>query len=443
MSKPQILIVEDEGIVATDIQKRVTRMGYDAPQISSTADEAVTQAERSHPNLVLMDIHLKGDLDGITAAQKIRSSLGIPVVFLTAFSDEDTLRRAKASEPYGYLLKPFGETELRMTIDIALQNHALAERLKDDELSAASTLASMADGVICVDANGEVVSMNPAAESLTGCSEAQAERRPIGQVLRVKQEFISQLTSEVMDGADPKGLYPLALRRVNAGTHVPIEAHVAPLRTKGRKITGAVIVIREVKNRLGCETESVEAEKSGEYFDSSVPGCNFPLGPERHRAGRASTRTRRSQWEDLLGTNLYASALPKAVVDQILTAVRSGSREERGPDSGVRIAIAHGVQRQWAHIVPSGKDEAVMVMRDITAFQSPGTLRQVAVRDLVDKEMEALSRVGGRSLAQSLACHLRNLRPLHHQLQRLSSRRGTRLYSDDQGKVRRHARHRG
>lgn len=134
MPQHSVLVVEDEGIVALDIQGKLVSMGYQVPCIVSSAEEAIGAATRLHPDLVLMDIHLDGDLDGIDAAEKISSDLGIPVVYLTAFSDQQTLERAKVSRPFGYLLKPFEDRELYATVEIAIYRHGVElerSRLED------------------------------------------------------------------------------------------------------------------------------------------------------------------------------------------------------------------------------------------------------------------------------------------------------------------------
>ncbi|MFP6647032.1 MAG: response regulator [Candidatus Latescibacterota bacterium] len=127
-------MVEDEGIVALDIQGKLESMGCQVPCIVSSAEEAIGAATRLHPDLVLMDIQLEGELDGIDAAEKINSDLGIPVVYLTAFFDEQTLARAKTARPFGYLLKPFEERELYTTVEIAIYRHEAElerQRLED------------------------------------------------------------------------------------------------------------------------------------------------------------------------------------------------------------------------------------------------------------------------------------------------------------------------
>lgn len=133
MNKPQILVVEDEKIVALEIQDRLISIGYEVPALVSTGSDAVRFAETLRPHLILMDIELKGQMDGITAAAEIRERLNIPVIFLTAYVDSETLNRAKKTEPYGYLLKPFDERELHTTIEMALYKSDMERRLRTHE----------------------------------------------------------------------------------------------------------------------------------------------------------------------------------------------------------------------------------------------------------------------------------------------------------------------
>ena len=122
---PSILIVEDEQIVAFDMAETLEELGYRVAGTASTADAAVTLTHELSPDLVLMDIHLDGSSDGIAAAERIGRASGPPVVFVTAFDDARTLSRAKFSEPYGYLLKPFNSRELRIVIEVALYHHRM------------------------------------------------------------------------------------------------------------------------------------------------------------------------------------------------------------------------------------------------------------------------------------------------------------------------------
>ena len=120
MLKASILIVEDEQVVALDLRSSLENAGYRVVGQTGRGEDAVQQAAALHPDLVLMDIGLKGDMDGIEAAALIRTQLHLPVIFLTAFADEATVRRARPAEPYGYVLKPFDERELASNIEMAL-----------------------------------------------------------------------------------------------------------------------------------------------------------------------------------------------------------------------------------------------------------------------------------------------------------------------------------
>ena len=125
MKRKQILVVEDERIVATDIKMSVQRLGYAVCGIAFSGEEAIKKAEEMHPDLVLMDIVLEGDIDGIEAASAIRTRFDIPIVYLTAYADEETLERAKITEPFGYIIKPFEDRELNSILEIALYKHTL------------------------------------------------------------------------------------------------------------------------------------------------------------------------------------------------------------------------------------------------------------------------------------------------------------------------------
>lgn len=131
MTPRSILVVEDESIVAQDIQNSISKIGHEVAGWATTAEEAIALAEENHPDLVLMDIRLGGEVDGITAAERIRQSFDIPVVFLTAFADDETLNRAKAVGPFGYILKPFDESDLRIAIEIGANKHELDRQVSE------------------------------------------------------------------------------------------------------------------------------------------------------------------------------------------------------------------------------------------------------------------------------------------------------------------------
>ncbi len=129
MSKINVLVVEDESIVSKDIQHSLKKLGYNVVGASATAERAIDMAKSENPDIVLMDIMLKGDMNGIEAAEEIRKSCAIPVIFLTAYADESTLSKAKITEPYGYILKPFKEIDLHTTIEMAIYKHSKEQEI--------------------------------------------------------------------------------------------------------------------------------------------------------------------------------------------------------------------------------------------------------------------------------------------------------------------------
>src|SRR3712207_119843 len=143
MHPPRILVVEDEGIVARDLQNKLQRLGYAVPAVASSGEEAIRKAEEHAPDLVLMDIVLKGQMDGIEAAALIWEQCRVPAVYLTAYGDDTTLQRAKVTRPYGYVLKPFSDRELRINIEVALYRSQMERKLQGMERWFSSTLSSM------------------------------------------------------------------------------------------------------------------------------------------------------------------------------------------------------------------------------------------------------------------------------------------------------------
>lgn len=128
MAKKQVIIVEDESIVAKDIKNTLEMMGYDVPKLFSSGEDILDQISEYEPDLILMDIMLKGDLSGIDTTERLLENIDVPVVYLTAYSDEKTLQKIKKTESYGYILKPFKEVELKTTIEMALHKHKTKSR---------------------------------------------------------------------------------------------------------------------------------------------------------------------------------------------------------------------------------------------------------------------------------------------------------------------------
>ncbi len=166
MRRKNILIVEDETIVALEIKERLESSGYVVIASVTTAEEAIRYCDTESPNLVLMDIMLNGEIDGIDCAKHIYENNNIPVIFLTANSDSNTLKKAMDTSPYGFIVKPFNERDLLISIDIALDRHEIEKQLKETKQLLYTILRCMSDGIVAVDLSGEIRFVNPAAEIL-------------------------------------------------------------------------------------------------------------------------------------------------------------------------------------------------------------------------------------------------------------------------------------
>jgi len=160
MSDAKILVVEDEAITGMDIRKSLIEMGYSVGDVATTGELAVRKAGELHPDLVLMDIMLAGKMTGIEAAEIIRRVFHIPVVYLTAYSDDSFLARAKITEPYGYILKPFRELELKTTIEMALYKFAMEHALRVGEETTRVLLNATEDYLFLIDTHGKFLAVN-------------------------------------------------------------------------------------------------------------------------------------------------------------------------------------------------------------------------------------------------------------------------------------------
>lgn len=158
MAKTSVLVVEDESIVAKDIQNSLKKLGYVVPSVENTGEDAIDAAGQYKPDLILMDIMLKGDISGIDAAEQIRNRYQIPVIFLTAYADESTLSKAKVTEPYGYIIKPFKEIDLHTSIEMALYKHGKEQEVKRErDLYSSIVLDKSAEDCIFVKSNSRLV----------------------------------------------------------------------------------------------------------------------------------------------------------------------------------------------------------------------------------------------------------------------------------------------
>lgn len=265
MAGERILIVEDESIVAKDIQNSLNNLGYAVPAICSSGEDAVARIGELKPDLVLMDIMLKGSIDGITAAEQIHARSLVPVVFLTAYIDDQTLKRAKISQAFGYLLKPFEERELRTTIEMALYRHTMDRKLRESREWFETTLRCLGDAVIATDANARIQLINPIAETLTGWPPAEAIGRQLTDVFCLKDQD-QPLSVERFQLANLNGLAAQeqgkdSILVARDGRPVAVDYSAAPiLGLEGGAMLGIVVIFRDVSTRIQAEDRERELQ---------------------------------------------------------------------------------------------------------------------------------------------------------------------------------------
>ncbi|MCP5109216.1 MAG: PAS domain-containing protein, partial [bacterium] len=216
---------------------------------------AIRRAVETDPDLVLMDIKLKGDIDGVDAAGELHDRLGIPVVFLTAYADGEILDRAKRTSPSGYVLKPFDERALRSAVEIALHQHPREQRLVESERRLVSALRSIDEAVLMTGRDGVVTLMNRAAERLTGWKQADAIGQRVSDVFNSVNGATGSLLTDPIARVTREGVsFSLGDQRVLVSRHGAetwVRGNGVPLRNDDGEVVGAALVFHAAELRTG------------------------------------------------------------------------------------------------------------------------------------------------------------------------------------------------
>jgi PAS domain S-box-containing protein len=266
MAPSSILIVEDEAVVALDLKMQLEDLGYAVVGIADDAEQALRLAAQHKPSLALMDIQLKGPVDGVNVAAQLRRQMDLPVIFLTSFSDAQTVRRAAQTAPYGYLTKPFQIKEVAAGVEVALAKAQMERAERGTERSLAFALQCVTDGVVLTNEQHQVRFMNPAAEALTGWNLRDAAGRSIDEVVSISiaehdlpglghhapAEEVS--THQRVAMANAMTLH----RRDGAALHV--DEWTGPIRDDQGRKTGGIVLLRNASHRLAQEQRLLEAQ---------------------------------------------------------------------------------------------------------------------------------------------------------------------------------------
>ncbi|MGD1896635.1 MAG: response regulator [Phormidesmis sp.] len=276
-STTKIMIVEDESIIALDIKRSLSRLGYAITGVAASGEAALLKIKDNRPHLVLMDIHLKGEMDGIQTSKIIKSDFQLPIVYLTANADSSTFQSAQTTDPHAYLLKPFDEKSLGIAIEVALNQHRKTQAIKASEYWYANAFQCMNEAVISTDSQGSIIFMNALAEEMSGVTLSEAIDRPLVDILRLQRKIqqiaslppqlqlqqsdsIASILESVLNGSDTIPL-PQDIQLVNpALSFTPIEGSATSIRAASGEITGSLFIFRS--------QDVVKKQKSARLFDS-------------------------------------------------------------------------------------------------------------------------------------------------------------------------------
>jgi two-component system, cell cycle sensor histidine kinase and response regulator CckA len=263
VSGATVLVVEGEQATADRIRRTLSRLGYTAPETAATGEDGVRRAEKLRPQLVLVDIKLDGPMDGVAAASEINARFGIPIVYLTTHGDDAALARATASKPHGYLVTPFSDQDVRTSVEVALFKHELESRLRLRERWFETTLRSIGDAVIAINAQGTVTFMNPVAETLTGYGP-DALGKKIDEVFRLVDPAGSHVDNPVWIALSKTFTVELPDNTSlldRSGSRLPIDDSMAPIVDDEGAVVGGVIVFRDVTDRKKLEQRLAQTER--------------------------------------------------------------------------------------------------------------------------------------------------------------------------------------
>ncbi|PJZ76908.1 adenylate/guanylate cyclase domain-containing protein [Leptospira neocaledonica] len=265
----RILIVEDERIVARDIQIILQKFGYTSVGIAANGEKAIQMARATRPDLVLMDIVLStGFIDGVEAVVKLKELLDVPVIYITSHSDESSLRRARITEPYAYILKPIDVKELQITIEMCLYKHKMEKRSRENAAWLNTTLSSIGDGVIATDSIHRVKFLNSVAEKLLGVEEESARGRVVDEVINLcdaKGSVTKDIVQEAVKKRIPSVFEHVMLSGSN-GKNTPVICTVAPIHNNFGNSQGYVFTFRDISE---LHAKSMELSKRVEDIEQA------------------------------------------------------------------------------------------------------------------------------------------------------------------------------
>lgn len=259
MVSRKILVVEDESVLAFNIKTSLQTLGYNVLEITKSAEEAIEKVAEKHPNLVLFDICLSREINGLQVADIIQNNFRVPVLYLTEYSQYLELHKNRLDEPFRYLLKPFAEKDLHLAVEMAFNQEQIHQKIREEKEQMTAIINSVGCAVVVTFTNGHIQRMNPTAERLTGWMEHEAFGRDLAEVVKLvdqdMDEVIDNLATQAMETGKIVNLPENCTLISKDGKEIPIGDNIAPIRDSSGNITGAVLVFQDITQRKQADVQ--------------------------------------------------------------------------------------------------------------------------------------------------------------------------------------------
>jgi len=376
--KEKILVVEDERVVALEIQTALLRMGYQVPCTVTTGEEAFQKVAEIHPDLVLMDIKLKGRMDGIETAKKIKEEFRIPVIFITAHTDKETFLRSQIAEPFDYIVKPFQIKEVQNRIEMVFFRSRIEKQLREQEEWLHNTLDGISVGVVTTDNEGKIRFVNSTAEALIGKEHAFLMGQPIENILTLLDEETGNSKAELFQSVIEKRVSVVESNHLvlvgKEGQRIPVEYSGNPIQNGTGEVIGAVFTFKDVTRRKKLEGDLKQSETTyRELFNNTDHGIvifkpihngeEFVLTDINPAGEEIAQRTR----NELIGKVMGPIAQNKKEIGVVLENLREVWKTQKSKTFQMTFPRRDGsllYLESFLYSLPSG--ELVQMVKDVT-----------------------------------------------------------------------------
>lgn len=420
MEKDSILVIEDEAIVAMDISNTLESVGYNVLSWIKSGEEALEFLKERRPDLILMDIKLKGELDGIQTADQIRNLYNLPVIFLTAFSDKETLDRAKLSLPYGYITKSYNINDLRSTIEMALYKHRMEKKLHEQQQVMDVSLNNIEAAVITADRDGKVRFINRAAEKLLGVTD---QARVIGAPIDALGFVLScgggerKRPSQLLEEKNiPRRLRCTCLSG-SMEEGVPAEIHIHGYGNTRGEVLGYVYVLRDTREEIRFYDVQSRLASIVEFSDDAI--ISLSLDGTILSWNNAATRMFGYSSKEVIGKNfiILTPAFLPDFFPELLDKMREGKHID--PFETIRKRKDEGFLHVSIMLSPIRNREGVLngvsvIARDITEKRN----LEASILEITEKERIRMGQDLHDSLGQHLTGIMLNMKILENDLKK-------------------------